>query len=123
MSEEHKEVAAIPPSADDAPERLSREDMLDQLQVMARQIAGDAPPAWREASAAAAELAAIAARGTGPIAHTLADVTDDASLRLAERLDAYAARVRETDVTEAVPGDVDDVPAESAAPADTDSPT
>jgi hypothetical protein len=67
--------------------------------------------------------AVIAARGTGSIAHTLADVTDDASLRLAQRLDAYAARVRETDVAEAVPGDVDGAPTESTAAADTDSPT
>lgn len=101
MTEEHKELAEEPSGTDDSPERLSRTDMLDQLQVMARQIAGDAPPALREASAIAAELAATAARGTGPIAHTLADVTDDASLRFAERMEAYAASVREADVIEA----------------------
>jgi hypothetical protein len=72
--------------------------MLDQLEVMARQIASDAPPALREATAVAAELAATAARGTGPIAHTLADLTDDASLRFAERMETYAASVREADV-------------------------
>jgi hypothetical protein len=44
MTEEHKEVAENLPGTDGAPERLSREDMLDQLQVRARQIAGDAPP-------------------------------------------------------------------------------
>jgi len=97
MTEEHKAVAEDPADAHGGAERLSREDMLDQLQAMARQIASDAPPALREASAVAAELAAIAARGTGPVAHTLADVTDDASLRFAERMETYAASVREAD--------------------------
>jgi hypothetical protein len=101
MSEEHKEIAENTSGTDGAPERLSREDMLDQLQVMARQIASDAPPALREASAVAAEMAAIAARGTGPVAHTLADLTDDASLLFAERMEVYAASVREPDVIEA----------------------
>lgn len=101
MTEERKETTQDPSGTEGVPERLSREDMLDQLGVMARQIAGDAPPALREASAVAAELTAIAARGTGPIAHTLADLTDDASLRLADRLETYAANVRGEDVIEA----------------------
>lgn len=104
-----------PLGTDDAPERLSREDMLDQLQVMARQIASDAPPALREASVVAAELAAIAARGTGPIAHTLADLTDDASLRFAERMEAYAASVREADVIEADLSDSDSAVTDDSA--------
>lgn len=104
MTDEHKEVTENPSGAGGVPERLSRDDMLDQLQVMARQIASDAPPALREASAVAAELAATAARGTGPIAHTLADLTDDATVRLAERMETYAASVREPYVTEASAG-------------------
>jgi hypothetical protein len=98
MTEESKELEENPSGTDGSPERLSSGDMLSQLQVMARQIAGDASPALREASAVAAELAAIAARGTGPVAHTLADATDDASLRFAERMETYAASVREADV-------------------------
>ena len=98
MTDEHEEIAENLRRTDGAPERLSREDMLDQLQVMARQIASDAPPALREASAVAAELAASAARGTGPMAHTLADLTDDASLRFAERMETYAASVREAEI-------------------------
>lgn len=107
MTDEHMEMADDPLSTDEARERLSREDMLDQLQTMARQIASDAPPALREASAVAAELAAIAARGTGPIAHTLADLTDDASLRFAERMEAYAASVRDADASETDPSKSD----------------
>jgi|GEM_PF-6683065 len=126
MTDEHKEIAENPWGTDGAPERLSREDMLDQLQVMARQIASDAPPALREASVVAAELAAIAARGTGPIAHTLADLTDDASLRFAERMETYAASVREPDAIEADVGDRDSgvtddgAPTEATKPADTE---
>ena len=107
MTEVHKEITENPSGTDGAPERLSRDDMLAQLQVMARQIASDAPPALREASAVAAELAATAARGTGPIAHTLADLTDDATVRLAERMETYAASVREADVIGADVGDGD----------------
>lgn len=44
MTEERKEIAETPSGTGRAPERLSGADMLDQLQVMARQIAGDAPP-------------------------------------------------------------------------------
>jgi hypothetical protein len=98
MTEGSKEIAENPSGTDGAPQRLSREDMLDQLEVMARQIASDAPPALREATAVAAELAATAARGTGPVAHTLADLTDDASLRFAERMETYARSVRDADV-------------------------
>jgi hypothetical protein len=114
MSSEAKELAESNNPTAEASERLSTEEMLGQLQVMARQIAGDAPPALREASVVAAELAAIAARGTGPIAHTLADVTDDASLRLAERLEAYAASVREADAIEANVSGGDDAESVSA---------
>jgi hypothetical protein len=115
MTEERKEMAKTPSEAEDSPERLSGADMLDQLQVIARQIAGDAPPALREASVVAAELAATVARGTGPIAHTLADVTDDASLRFAERMETYAASVRESDDVEVVPSDSTATDGDSAA--------
>jgi hypothetical protein len=116
MTEEHKEMAETPSEAEDSPERLSGADMLDQLQVIARQIAGDAPPALREASVVAAELAAIAARGTGPIARTLGEATDDATLRFAERMETYAASIRAADVVEA---DVsDDAGTEGTKPAD-----
>jgi len=116
MTEERKEIADAPSDTGRAPERLSGADMLDQLQVIARQIAGDAPPALREASVVAAELAAIAARGTGPIARTLGEATDDASLRFAERMEAYAASIRAADVVEA---DVsDDAGTEGTEPAD-----
>jgi hypothetical protein len=112
MTSEGKEVAEPQPvDADDAPERLSSQEMFDQLQSMARQIVGEAPPAMREASAVAADLAAVAARNTGPLAHTIADITDGASLRFAERLEDYAANVRQTDV----------LPAETTA-ADTSDP-
>ena len=109
MADEHHESTADLPSQDAAPDRLSREDMLDQLQVMARQIAGDAPPALREASAVAAELAAITARGTGPVARTLGELTDDASVRFAERMEAYAAGVRDegADGDQHAPDDAD----------------
>jgi hypothetical protein len=113
MIEEHEDVADVAPATDSTPEKLSRDEMLDQLQVMARQIAGDAPPSLREASVVAAELAAIAARGTGPVAKTLGELTNDASLRLADRLETYAAGVRETDGLEAVPSD-------EASPSDSD---
>jgi len=122
MSEEHKEIAENPSGTDGPPERLSHEDMLDQLQVMARQIAGDAPPAMREASAVAAELAAIAARGTGPIAHTLADVTDDASLRFAKRMETYAASVREADVIGADLSDSDSAVTDDGASTEASKP-
>ena len=112
MTEERKEIADAPSDTGRAPERLSGADMLDQLQVIARQIAGDAPPALREASVVAAELAAIAARGTGPIARTLGEATDDASLRFAERMEAYAASTRAAaDVS-------DDAGTEGTKPAD-----
>ncbi len=108
MTSEDKEITeALPTADDDAPDRLSRGEMVDQLGVMARQIAGDAPPAVREASVVVAELTAIAARNTGPIAHILADATDDASLRLAKRLEDYAANVRQEDGT-VIPADADE---------------
>jgi len=98
MTSEGEEIAESQPvDVDDAPERLSSQEMFDQLQSMARQIVGEAPPAMREASAVAAELAAVAARNTGPLAHTIADITDGASLRFAERLEDYAADVRQAD--------------------------
>jgi|GEM_PF-5286121 len=50
MTSEEKETTEPLRDADDVPDRLSREEMVDQLGVMARRIAGDAPPAIREAS-------------------------------------------------------------------------
>ena len=82
-----------PPAAPD-PERLSYADMLEQLEAMARQVANDAPPALRDMSAVAAIFGATTARNAGPIAHTLADATDVYGNRLADRLEAYAERVR-----------------------------
>lgn len=76
------------------PAKLTRAQMLDQLGVMASQIAEDAPPALREATARAAELAAEAARSAGPLAQRLAEVTDDASLRFADRSERFAVDVR-----------------------------
>ncbi|MEA2026425.1 MAG: hypothetical protein U9O18_07020 [Chloroflexota bacterium] len=116
MTSEEKEITEpLPTAGDDAPGRLSREEMVDQLGVMARQIAGDAPPAVREASVVVAELTAIAARNTGPIAHILADATDDASLRLAKRLEDYAASVRQEDGA-VISTDPDEEIPDSAAP-------
>ncbi len=69
----------------------------------------------REASAVAAELAAVAARNTGPLAHTIADITDGASLRFAERLEDYAADVRQADD---LPAETTTVDASDPAPAD-----
>ena len=83
------------------PERMSADEMVGLLGVMARQIAGDSPPVFRDASAVAAEVAASAARAAGPAAKVAAEATDDASTRLAERLEAYAAGVREQQALEA----------------------
>ena len=46
MTSEGQEIAEPQPvDTDDTPERLSSQEMFDQLQSMARQIVGDAPPA------------------------------------------------------------------------------
>jgi len=127
MTSESKEMTEpLPPAEDDTPDRLTHEDMLDQLGAMVRQIAGEAPPALREASVVAAELTAVAARNTGPLAHTIADVTDDASLRLAQRLEDYAASVRQKDGALAEASGAEVVPAEASGGAestDTDEET
>ena len=58
------------------------------------------------------------------MAHTLADLTDDASLRFAERMEAYAASVREADVNGADLGDsamaLDGASTEATEPAEMD---
>ncbi len=56
--------------------------------MMAPQMVGDAPPALRHASASAADLAASAARGAGPLARTRDEVTEGARLRLADSNEA-----------------------------------
>lgn len=83
------------------PERMTGEEMVSLLGAMARQLVQDAPPTLRDASAVAAEVAASAARAAGPAARVAAETTDDASVRLAELLEAYALSVREQQAAEA----------------------
>lgn len=92
-----RSTAVTPAGAD----RLSYAEMLEQLSAMARQVAEDAPPALRDASAVAAIFGATAARNAGPLAHSLADATDTYGNRLADQLEAYAERTREEETEDA----------------------
>ena len=81
-------------STEPEPPRMSHQEMLDTLGVMARQLVDEAPDALKETTAVAAEWTAHAARSSTPYAHKLADVAEDASLRLAKRSERLAADIR-----------------------------
>lgn len=100
-----------------APERLTRREMIEQLQSMASQVTAEAPPVVREAAARAAELAAEAARSARPATERLLDATDDAALKFADRSEQFAAELRAMDApTSGEPGHVNDDDASLAAP-------
>ncbi len=99
IADETGTVSAIPA------ERMTYAEMLEQLSAMARQVAEDAPPTLRDASAVAAIFGATAARSAGPLAHTLADATDTYGNRLADSLEAYAERMRESEAADGTPND------------------
>ena len=74
--------------------RLDIPGMLTQLQGMIGRVAHASEPALREVAAKAAELAAVAADHAGPIAHQLADKTDEVSQVVAERASGFASSLR-----------------------------
>jgi hypothetical protein len=74
--------------------RLDIPGMLSQLQGMIGKVAHASEPALREVGAKAAELAAVAADRAGPIAHQLADKTDEVSQVVAERASGFASSLR-----------------------------
>ncbi len=76
------------------PSRMSHQEMLDVLGVMARQLVDEAPDTLKETTAVAAEWTAQAARSSAPYAHRLAEVAEEASLSLAERSERLAADLR-----------------------------
>lgn len=101
--------------------RLDIPGMLTQLQGMIGRVAHASEPALREVAAKAAELAAVAAEHAGPIAHTLADKTDEVSHVVAERATGFASSIRtpgagttEADATVTVEGEPIDDPAEDS---------
>lgn len=81
-------------SARPEPSRMSHQEMLDQLRVMARQLVDESPTVLKETTAVAAEWTAQTARSSAPHAHRLADVAEEASLRLADRSEKLAADLR-----------------------------
>lgn len=79
------------------PDRMTGREMFEQLQAMASQLVGDAPPALREAAARAAELAAEAARNVRPFAERVLDASGDATSRFADRSERFAAGMRQSE--------------------------
>src|SRR6187200_2053693 len=67
---------------------LDIQAMLGQLQGMIGKVAAASEPRLRDVAAKAAELAAVAAEHAGPIAHQLAEKTDEVSHAVAERASA-----------------------------------
>jgi len=74
--------------------RLDIPGMLTQLQGMIGKVARASEPALREVAAKAAELAAVAADHAGPIAHQIADKTDEVSQAVGERASGFASSLR-----------------------------
>ena len=68
--------------------------MLGQLQGMIVKVAHASEPALREVAAKAAELAAVAGERAGPIAHTLADKTEEVGHSVAGRASGFASSIR-----------------------------
>jgi len=102
MEEERAQAAGADPAEPEQaptapPEKMTHREMLDQLGAMASQLADDAPPAVKEFTARAADLAAVAARSAGPFAHRVADVTGDAAERFADQSEHFAADLRGED--------------------------
>lgn len=68
--------------------------MLGQLQGMIVKVAHASEPALREVAAKAAELAAVAGERAGPIAHTLADKTEEVGHSVAGKATGFASSIR-----------------------------
>jgi hypothetical protein len=88
-----QDPSAAAPETEHEAEGRSRE-MLVQLQQMIDAIAAQAGPVVRDVAAKAAELAAVAAERTGPIAHRAADATERVSVRVATRTKEMAEELR-----------------------------
>ena len=97
-------------------------EWLAQLETMINDVTTQAAPVARQVAAKAAELTAVAAIKAGPFAQRAANVTTDASQKLAERANNLAAELRGE-----IPGTpAEDVPwadaADANAGASTDAP-
>ena len=68
--------------------------MLIQLQQMIDTVSYQAGPVVREVAAKAAELAAVAGKKAGPLAHRAADATEDLGQRVASRSKTIADDLR-----------------------------
>ena len=69
-------------------------EWLGQLETMINDITTQAAPVARQVAAKAAELTAVAAIKAGPFAQRAANVTTDASQKLADRANTLAAELR-----------------------------
>jgi hypothetical protein len=90
--------------------------MVGQLQGMIEQVATAATPALKEVAAKAAELAASAAVHAGPIAHRVADKTEQVGRVVASKSRDIASDLRHPRATEG--GDGTEGMAEAAPSAD-----
>jgi len=70
--------------------------MVSQLQQMIEQVATAATPALKEVAAKAAELAASAAVHAGPIAHRVANKTDQVGKSVASKGRGFASDLRQS---------------------------
>src|SRR6188768_2712960 len=92
-------------------------EWLEQLETMINDITTQAAPVARQVAAKAAELTAVAAIKAGPFAQRAANVTTDASQKLADRANNLAAELRGE-----IPGTpAEDVPWADAADATADA--
>ncbi len=92
-------------------------EWLAQLETMINDVTTQAAPVARQVAAKAAELTAVAAIKAGPFAQRAANVTTDASQKLAERANNLAAELRGE-----IPGTpAEDVPWADAADATADA--
>ena len=80
------------------PPRMSHQEMLETLGVMARQLAAEAPDTLKETTAVAAEWTAHAARSSAPYAHKVADAAEEvrAAANHVTKLGGGRGAVRET---------------------------
>jgi hypothetical protein len=73
------------------------QQMVTQLQAMIDQVAHSTGPALKQVGAKAAELAAAAAKRTGPIAISIASKTEQVSQAVADRAERLATDLRATE--------------------------
>ena len=105
MDESQDTTTGIPPIDEEQPGAspsgngtgkpgIDVQGMLSQLQGMITKVAHASEPALGVGAAKAAERAAVAGERAGPIAHTIADKTEEVGHSVAGRATGFASSIR-----------------------------